>query len=94
MTVKKIWGIILIILGVVVTIIGLLAIYSVYDQSIQIEAMKQMMGNNGTNMFNAMGVNQEAITNGYIKSSILTIVGIGLSVFGTKLISKEEEKNV
>jgi len=56
--------------------------------------MKQMMGNNGTNMFNAMGVNQEAITNGYIKSSILTIVGIGLSVFGTKLISKEEEKNV
>jgi hypothetical protein len=94
MTAKKIWGTIIIILGVIATIVGLLSIYGVYEQSIQIEAIKQMMGSEGANIFNSIGINQEAITNGYIKSFILAIVGIGLSIFGTKLISKGEQTNV
>lgn len=93
---KNIWGIIGIVLGVLIVIVGLITLVNAYDQAQQIEAAAKMMGNQGANMMNLFaamgGIDIEAeIRNSYIIAGVELLIGIGLSIFGTKLLSTNKK---
>lgn len=99
---KNVWGIIAIVVGVLMAIVGLVTFVDVYNQAQQLETTSNMMGglmgNDGTKMMNAFaamsGVDLETeIRNGYIKSGLTLLVGVGISVFGTKLLSKKNKQH-
>ncbi len=96
---KNVWGIIMIVLGVILGLVGVVNLMDVHSQAQQLEMAANMMsgfGGNGAEMMKGIaamnGVDLEAeIRNGYIVSTLITLVGIGLSIFGTKLLSKEKK---
>jgi hypothetical protein len=87
MTTKKISGIVMIVIGVLMLIFGLLALISNYDSASQIQAMNSMMGGLGNSM---MGGARDAITNGYIKGGLISVLGLVLSILGIRLTGNKK----
>jgi hypothetical protein len=99
---KNVWGIIMIVIGIIFGLVGVVNLMDVHNQAQQLEMAANMMGGFGGNGADIMkgfaamsGVDVEAeIRNGYIVSTLVTVVGISLAVFGTKLLSKHKKSEL
>ena len=87
MTAKEAWGIVMIVISVFVVILGLLSISSTYDEAVQLQALANMTGGYANSIMSGA---KSAIEDSYIKSSIITVVGMILSIVGTRLLTKLE----
>jgi len=87
MTTKKISGIVMIVIGVLVLIFGLYTLNSTHNDASQIQAMGNMMGRFGGSM---MGGAKDAITNGYIKGGVSSVIGLLLSIVGIRLAGSKK----
>jgi len=88
MTATKIWGLVLIVVGVIAIAWGVMGVISVYDQASQLKSMGGMFGGMGNAL---MGATSEMIRNEYIKFGVSIVIGIVLSIVGTKFINKTEK---
>ena len=90
-TSKKVWGIILIVIGVIATIYGVLVLVGINEQSAQIEAIQQL----GGKAFQGFGdIAQKNITDGYLKAFFVFMVGVLSAFIGTKMLSTSKKDNV
>lgn len=93
MEAKKIWGIIMIILGVIFLLMGITGAIGLQSQAAQLESVGNMMGSLGGKLGkNMMGNANDMITNGYIKTGIMCVIGVALSFFGTKFLKQANPK--
>lgn len=77
----------MIVIGVLMLVFGLYTLNSTYDGASQIKAMGNMMGGFGNSM---MGGAKDAITDGYIKGGVSSVIGLVLSIVGIRLAGSEK----
>jgi hypothetical protein len=79
MDTNKVWGIILIVLGVIFSLWGLLSIYNAFSVASQMKSIGGMFGGAGSSMV-------ESMTPSKLPGIIALAIGIGSSFFGSKLL--------
>lgn len=80
MDTNKVWGIILIIVGVIFTLMGVGSVYSAYTFSSQMGQITGMLGA-GSQMVDAMSPSK-------LPGLIMIVIGVGSAYIGTKLLKK------
>ena len=83
----------MIVIGVIAILFGLLTLISAYDASTQIQNMNNMMGGTMGNFGKGIAnMQQNAITDSYIKGGVIMVIGIILSIIGTKFVNNKPNK--
>ena len=88
MTANKTWGILLIVIGVIMIFGGLATISSTYDQATQLQAISNMAGGLGNSLMSGA---KSTVEDGYMKGAVISVIGLVLSIIGTKLMQKKEK---
>ena len=79
MDTNKVWGIILIVLGVIFTLWGIGSVYNAYSVSSQMSQLGGLLG--GTKMMDAMAPSK-------MPGLILIVVGVAAAFFGNRMLKK------
>lgn len=81
MDTNKVWGIILIVVGVIFTLMGLGSVYSAYSVGSQMSQLGGMLGGAGSQMVSSMAPSK-------IPGLIMIVIGVGSAFFGNKMLKK------
>lgn len=79
MDTNKVWGIILIVVGVILTLWGIGSVYSAYSIGSQMSQLGGMLG--GTKMMDAMAPSK-------MPGLTLIVLGVAAAFFGNKMLKK------
>lgn len=81
MDTSKVWGIILIVVGVIFTLCGISSVYNAYSVGSQMSQITGMLGGAGSKMAESMMPSK-------MPGLILIVIGVASAFFGNKMLKK------
>lgn len=88
MDTSKVWGIILIVVGVILTLIGIINVYHAFSVASQMSQVTSMFGGAGGEMAKSMVGSMESMVPSKIPGLIMIAIGVASAFFGNKMLKK------